>query len=64
MDESINRLASQLARSSAEAMSLLKRTLWHGTEHWDKLLLERAGLSGKLVLDTFARSAIQQLRKR
>lgn len=63
MDESINRLADQLAHSSPEAMSLLKQTLWKGTEHWDELLPERAALSGRLVLSPDAKATIQQYRK-
>jgi methylglutaconyl-CoA hydratase len=64
MDESIARLANQLAHSDPEAMTQLKHTLWKGTEHWDQLLLERAAISGRLVLSPFARAAIQKFRKK
>ncbi len=64
MDESIDRLANQLAHSSPEAMALLKQTLWKGTEHWDQLLLERAAMSGRLVLSPAAKSAIQKFKKK
>ena len=64
MDESIRRLAGTLAHSSPEATSILKRTLWHGTDHWDQLLLERAAVSGRLVLSEFSRTAIHQFRKK
>ena len=62
MDESIARLSNQLAHSNPEAMSLLKQALWKGTEHWDQLLQERAAMSGKLVLSTFSRQAIQKIK--
>jgi methylglutaconyl-CoA hydratase len=62
MDESVNRLANSLAHSSPEAMAELKKVTWHGTEHWDKLLLERAAISGRLVLSEFTRNAIQQFK--
>lgn len=62
MDESIARLANQLAHSNPEAMAQLKQTLWKGTEHWDHLLLERAAMSGKLVLSPFSRQAIQKIK--
>ena len=64
MDESIRRLAGTLAHSSPEAMAILKRTLWHGTDHWDQLLPERATVSGRLVLSEFTRTAIHQFRKK
>lgn len=63
MDESIRRLADCLAHSNPEAMALMKETFWKGTEHWDKLLLERAAVSGRLVLSEFSRNAIRKFRK-
>lgn len=64
MDESIRRLADSLAHANPEAMMRLKETFWKGTEHWDRLLPERAAISGRLVLSTFARNAIQKFRKK
>ena len=62
MDESIRRLSESLMHTSVEAMAELKQVFWKGTEHWDKLLLERAAISGQLVLSDFAKQAIQKLR--
>src|SRR5690554_3470964 len=53
MDESIFKLANQLAKSNPEAMKLLKETIWEGTEDWFNLLAERAAMSGQLVLSDF-----------
>ena len=64
LDESIRRLAGTLAHSSPEAMTALKRTLWQGTDHWDQLLLERATVSGRLVLSEFSRTALRSFRKK
>jgi methylglutaconyl-CoA hydratase len=64
MDEAIGRLAGSLAHSNPQAMTLLKETFWKGTEHWDRLLLERAAISGRLVLSEFSRKAIGQFRKK
>jgi methylglutaconyl-CoA hydratase len=64
MDEAVDRLAATLAHSSPEAMALLKQTFWKGTEHWDDLLLERAAISGRLILSEFSRTAIGQFRKK
>lgn len=63
MDESIRRLADQLAHSNPEAMSLLKQNLWKGTEHWDHLLPERAAISGRLVLSPFSREALGKIKR-
>ncbi|HEY4110510.1 enoyl-CoA hydratase/isomerase family protein [Puia sp.] len=64
MDESIARLANHLAHCNPEAMALLKQSLWKGTEHWDQLLLDRAAMSGKLVLSPFTRQAIEKFKKK
>jgi methylglutaconyl-CoA hydratase len=62
MDESIRRLSHQLSHSSPEAMAELKKALWHGTEHWDNLLFERAEISGRLVLSRFTKEAIERFQ--
>lgn len=64
MDEQIHALASTLSRSNPEAMQELKSIFWAGTEHWDKLLLERAEMSGKLVLSDFSKKAIEKFKKK
>lgn len=64
MDESIHRLSHNLAHSSPEAMRELKQVLWKGTEHWDQLLMERAAISGKLVLSAFTKHAISNFKKK
>lgn len=64
MDEAITNLTDKLANSNPEAMSMLKKVFWEGTEHWDELLLERAAMSGKLVLSDFTRNAINSFKKK
>jgi methylglutaconyl-CoA hydratase len=58
MDEAVSELAGRLATSNPDAMARMKQIFWAGTEHWDKLLEERAEMSGTLVLSEFARKAI------
>ena len=58
MDESIHRLANQLAHSSPAAMASLKKIFWEGTEDWDDLLIQRAEISGRLVLSNYTKEAI------
>ena len=64
MDTAIETLANKLANSNPEAMELLKKVFWEGTEHWDTLLSERAAMSGKLVLSDFTRNAINAFKKK
>ena len=62
MDQTVERLAQELAQSNPEAMASLKATLWAGTDHWDDLLMERAATSGRLVLSDFTKNAIQAFK--
>ena len=64
MDAEINALAGTLAASNPDAMSALKRVFWAGTEEWDALLVERARMSGTLVLSDFTRAAIAKFKAR
>jgi methylglutaconyl-CoA hydratase len=64
IDDSIERLAKQLALSNPEAMKDIKRASWAGTDHWDTLLFERAAISGRLVLSDFTKNAIAQFKKK
>lgn len=64
MDEAIRSLAERLSHSSPQAMWELKKVFWQGTEHWDRLLTERAAISGRLVLSDFTRNAINKFKGR
>ncbi|CAG5086594.1 enoyl-CoA hydratase/isomerase family protein [Parvicella tangerina] len=64
MDTAIAELADKLANSNPEAMRLLKKVFWEGTENWDDLLSERAAMSGRLVLSEFTKNAINKFKKK
>ena len=64
MDDAVTALATTLAASNPEAMAMLKRVFWAGTEQWDTLLTERAAMSGTLVLSAFTRNAIGAFKTR
>ncbi len=64
MDEAIQKLSHTLVHSSPEAMAEMKKIFWKGTEHWDKLLVERAAISGSLVLSDFTKQAIAKFKKK
>ena len=62
MDESIHRLSNALVHSSPEAMAEMKAIFWKGTEHWDQLLTARAAISGRLVLSSYSKNAIEKFK--
>ena len=62
LDKAVSELAQTLSQSNPEAMSMLKKVFWEGTDHWDTLLTERAAMSGKLVLSDFTRNAIAKFK--
>lgn len=58
LDAAVAGLCLRLSKANPAAVALLKEVFWAGTEHWDTLLAERAGMSGSLVLSDFTRNAI------
>jgi len=63
LDAAVAKLSGILSQSNPEAMMMLKRIMWEGTENWDQLLLDRAAMSGKLVLSDFTRNAIGKFKQ-
>lgn len=51
LDLAVDKLVQALLRSNPDAMREMKKMFWQGTEHWDELLMQRAGISGSLILD-------------
>ncbi len=64
MDAAVSVLADKLSKSNPEAMSELKKVCWKGTENWDTLLIERAEISGRLVLSEFTINAINKFKSK
>lgn len=62
LDDAIKTLAEKLSSYNPEALKLMKAVFWEGTEHWDALLIERAKISGKLVLSDFTKSTLKRFR--
>ena len=62
LDQAIAELTLKLSASNPEAMKLLKKVFWEGSENWDELLIERAEMSGKLVISEFTVSAINKFK--
>ena len=63
LDKEVESLANKLASYNPEALTQMKKVLWENTTHWDKLLIERAEISGQLVLSDFTKNALKKLKK-
>lgn len=50
MDKELDLYLSNMRKLNPQALQKMKAVLWEGTDHWDKLLLQRAEMSGKLSL--------------
>jgi methylglutaconyl-CoA hydratase len=64
LDAGLDALTTTLASSNPAAMAAMKRVFWQGTESWDRLLAERARMSGALVLSEHTRRAIARFKSR
>jgi methylglutaconyl-CoA hydratase len=62
VDAAVSALSAMLAASNPDALTRIKQMSWAGTEHWEKLLPERAATSGQLVLSEFTRQALAARR--
>lgn len=58
LDDAHATLVARLAASNPDATAQIKRTLWADTADWDRLLDERAEMSGRLVLSDYTKKAI------
>lgn len=64
LDNAIADFASKLASYNPDALFQMKKVIWEGTENWDSLLLERAAITGQLVLSDFTRNALEQFKRK
>ena len=60
LDEAVQNFAENLCNYNPEAMKEMKKVFWNGTEDWDKLLTERAVISGRLVLSEFTKETLKR----
>ena len=64
LDNAIADFSSKLASYKPEALFEMKKVIWEGTENWESLLVERAAITGKLVLSDFTRKALEQFKRK
>ncbi|WP_339655907.1 enoyl-CoA hydratase/isomerase family protein [Flavobacterium frigidarium] len=63
LDNDLANFTTKLASYNPEALQQMKKIIWEGTSDWDALLLERAAISGELVLSEFTKNALNQFKK-
>ena len=63
MDFAIKNYTQMISSINPPAIVALKEVFWQETEHWKTMLLERASVSGKLVLSDFTKKALAKFNK-
>jgi methylglutaconyl-CoA hydratase len=64
LDNTLNELAYKISSLSPEASKELKLLFWEGTSEWDSLLIEKAKISGKLVLGEYTKNFINRFKSK
>ena len=62
LDEALTAFAENLCGYNPKAMSEMKTMFWRGTEDWDQLLIQRAKISGRLVLSDFTKDTLRKYK--
>lgn len=62
LDVAVETLAEKLSTYNPEALKQMKAIFWEGTSHWETLLVERAEISGTLVLSKFTKKTLNRFR--
>ena len=62
LDKEVDFFAQKLSDYHPQALQEWKKVLWEGTGHWDTLLIERAAITGTLVLSEVTRSALSKFK--
>lgn len=64
MDEKIATFMNKLSERSADALALIKKVSWEGTEHFESLMPERIHMSASLILEKSAKKNIESIKER
>jgi len=62
LDEAVAAFAENVCNYNPKAMSEMKTMFWRGTEDWDQLLIQRAKISGRLVLSDFTKDTLRKYK--
>ena len=64
MDSKIEKFLEVLSNRSSDALALIKKVSWEGTEHFDQLMPERILMSASLILEDSAKENIGKIKER
>ncbi|MCK7590286.1 enoyl-CoA hydratase/isomerase family protein [Subsaxibacter sp. CAU 1640] len=62
LDAAVTAFTEKLKGYNPKAMSEMKNMFWRETEDWDQLLVQRAKISGRLVLSEFTKEKLKQYK--
>lgn len=63
LDEAIREFCERLMNKNQDALTALKRTLWHDTKHWDELLYKQAAISGRLAISPETKQLLEEIKR-
>ncbi|MEC5157872.1 enoyl-CoA hydratase/isomerase family protein [Chryseobacterium sp. MP_3.2] len=64
MDVEIQKFLEKLSGRSSDALALIKKVSWEGTEHFEQLMPERILMSASLILEDSAKENIGKIKER
>ncbi len=64
MDFKINQFMEKLGERSDDALALIKKVSWEGTEDFDHITPERIHMSASLILEDSAKQNIEKIKER
>ncbi len=64
MDALLEQFLNTLSGRSDDALALIKKVSWEGTEHFEHLMPERIYMSASLILEDTAKENIQKIKER
>jgi len=62
LDDALEKFAKNLCNYNPKAMAEMKTMFWRGSEDWDQLLIQRAKISGRLVLSDFTKEKLKEFK--
>ncbi|NMR35829.1 enoyl-CoA hydratase/isomerase family protein [Chryseobacterium aquaticum] len=64
MDSKLEKFLNTLASRSEDALALIKKVSWEGTEHFNELMPARIHMSASLILEDSAKKNIESIKER
>ncbi|KIA84293.1 enoyl-CoA hydratase [Kaistella solincola] len=64
MDAQLHLFLEKLSQRSSDALALIKKVSWEGTEHFENLMPERIHMSASLILEDSAKKNIEAIKEK